>query len=136
MDFIKNKNKRQSMLGNYSQTLLPICFKSEFSEDQLTIRKSLIKLMSQQSEIYTDLKPRDLCDVVRSLTNLQLHNPTEKWIEKELRVLAKRSAFVMGDMDFKMRASVRDSFSMVDFYDADLVQMLKKYKLVKGSDKR
>lgn len=50
--------------------------------------------------------------------------------------MAKRSAFVMGEMDFKMRASVRDSFSMVDFYDADLVQMLKKYKLVKGSDKR
>ena len=35
-----------------------------------------------------------------------------------------------------MRESVRDSFAMVDFYDADLVQMLKKFKLVKGSDKK
>lgn len=34
------------------------------------------------------------------------------------------------------REIVRDSFAMIDFYDAELVQMLKKYKLVKGADKR
>jgi sulfur relay (sulfurtransferase) DsrC/TusE family protein len=67
---------------------------------------------------------------------LQLLNPNEKWIEKELRILAKRSALMMGDMHLRSREVVRDSFAMIDFYDADLVQMLKKYKLVKGGDKK
>lgn len=59
-----------------------------------------------------------------------------KWLEKELRVLAKRAAFCLGDMNPTSREIVRDSFAMIDFYDAELVQMLKKYKLVKGADKR
>ena len=67
---------------------------------------------------------------------MQLLNPNEKWIEKELRILAKRSALMMGDMHLRSREVVRDSFAMIDFYDADLVQMLKKYKLVKGGDKK
>ena len=66
---------------------------------------------------------------------MQLLNPNEKWIEKELRILAKRSALMMGDMHLRSREVVRDSFAMIDFYDADLVQMLKKYKLVQGGDK-
>jgi hypothetical protein len=32
--------------------------------------------------------------------------------------------------------AVMDAYAKVDFYDADLVSMLKKYKLVKGKDKR
>jgi len=83
-----------------------------------------------------ELKPRDLCDVVKSVCNLQLHNSAEKWIEKELRVLAKRSAFMLGEMDPRSKEVIRDSFAMVDFYDTDLVQMLKKYKLVKGADRK
>ena len=67
---------------------------------------------------------------------MQLLNSNEKWIEKELRILAKRSALMMGDMHLRSREVVRDSFAMIDFYDADLVQMLKKYKLVKGGDKK
>lgn len=86
--------------------------------------------------MYTALKARDLCDVVRACSNFQLCNPEQKWIEKELRALAKRSSFAMGEMDLKMRESIRDSFAIVDFYDADLVQMLKKFKMVKGSDKK
>ena len=42
----------------------------------------------------------------------------------------------MGDMHLRSKEVVRDSFAMIDFYDADLVQMLKKYKLVKGGDKK
>jgi len=44
-----------------------------------------------------------------------------KWLEKELRVLAKRAAFCLGDMNQGSREIVRDSFAMVDFYDAELV---------------
>lgn len=87
--------------------------------------------------MYMDLKPRDLCDVVRCVCNLYMFNGAEhKWLEKELRVLAKRGAFMLGDMDMRSRESIRDSFAMVDFYDADLVQMLKKFKMVKGADKK
>ncbi len=54
----------------------------------------------------------------------------QKWVEKELRVLAKQSAVAMGGMNQKSREVVRDCFALIDFYDADLVLMLKKYKLV------
>ncbi len=83
-----------------------------------------------------DLKPRDLCDVVRAVCNLHLCNPEDKSLEKELRILAKRSGFMLGDMDQRSKEVIRDSFAMIDFYDVDLVQMLKKYKLVKGADKK
>lgn len=43
---------------------------------------------------------------------------------------------MLGDMDQRSKEVIRDSFAMIDFYDADLVQMLKKYKLVKGGDKK
>ena len=51
-------------------------------------------------------------------------------------MLAKRAAFCLGDMNKSSQEVVRDSFAMIDFYDAELVQMLKKYKLVKGGDKK
>lgn len=94
--------------------------------------------MSKESDGYLDLRPRDLCDVVRSVCNLSLCNLSEsnKWMQKELRLLAKRAAFAMGDMDRKSQESIRDSFAMVDFYDADLVNAMKKFKIVKGGDKK
>lgn len=97
-----------------------------------------MQFVRKQSDEYIDLRPRDLCDVVRSVCNLQLCNLNEsnKWMLKELRVLAKRAAFCLGDMDTKSSESVRDSFAMVDFYDADLVNAMKKHKLVKGGDKK
>ena len=54
----------------------------------------------------------------------------QKWVEKELRLLAKQSAVAMGGMNQKSREVVRDCFALIDFYDTDLVLMLKKYKLV------
>lgn len=97
-----------------------------------------------------ELAPRDLCDTIHALCNLgELNgwgqpnsqsgapNPvSNKWIEKELRILAKRAAFMLPQMDGRQRCQVRDSFASVDFYDADLVQVLKKLKLVKGKEKR
>jgi hypothetical protein len=38
-----------------------------------------------------------------------------------MRVLAKRAAFCLGDMNPISKEIVRDSFAMVDFYDAELV---------------
>lgn len=43
---------------------------------------------------------------------------------------------MLPQMDGRQRCQVRDSFASVDFYDADLVQVLKKLKLVKGKEKR
>ncbi len=103
------------------------------------MRRTLLKNLSDASNEYSDLKPRDLCDVVHSFCNLQSVSDgleQNKWLEKEMRVLAKRAAFCLGDMNPASKEIVRDSFAMVDFYDAELVQMLKKYKLVKGADKR
>lgn len=42
----------------------------------------------------------------------------------------------MAGMSDRTREVVRDCFALIDFYDADLVMMLKKFKLVQGSDKR
>ena len=96
-----NKGKRSSILGNYCQVLLPACYKAQFDEAELQQRKSIIKFVSKQSDTYIDLRPRDLCDVVRAVCNLLLCNLNEnnKWMLKELRVLAKRAAFLLGDMD-------------------------------------
>ena len=83
-----------------------------------------MKNLSDASNEYSDLKPRDLCDVVHSVCNLQTMSSTAeqtKWLEKELRVLAKRAAFCLGDMNPISKEIVRDSFAMVDFYDAELV---------------
>ena len=51
-------------------------------------------------------------------------------------MLAKRCALAMGAMSQRSRETVLLSFGKIDFYDNDLVQALKKYKLVKGQDKR
>ena len=62
----------------------------------------MIKNLSAASNEYLDLKPRDLCDVVHSVCNLQMvsdSSENSKWLEKELRVLAKRAAFSLGDMN-------------------------------------
>lgn len=129
LDLITNRWKKQAIMGNYCQALLPVCFKASFDEEQLLMRKNLIKTLKDHSNEYLELKSRDLCDPVRAVCNLYLHNykvsatgtVQNKWLEKELRLLAKRSAFMMSEMDLKQRVSIRDSFAMVDFYDADLV---------------
>ena len=66
------------------------------------------------------------------------HDPklSYNFTEKQLRLLAKRSALMMGAMSHRSREIIMETFAKVDFYDNDLVQGLKKYKLVKGSGKR
>lgn len=121
---ITHQSKRTGILGNYCQILLPICQKVKLTADQFQVRRGLLKNLSDASNEYTDLKPRDLCDVVHSVCNLQSVSDSSeqtKWLEKELRVLAKRAAFCLGDMNPGSREMVRDSFAMVDFYDAELV---------------
>ena len=48
------------------------------------------------------MKPRDLCDVVHSLCNLAVGSggaENEKWMDKELRLVAKRASLCLGDMN-------------------------------------
>ena len=105
------------------------------------MRKKLIEELQMASNDYLDLKGRDLCDVVKSVVNVKmmtLHSPqlSQKWAERQLRVLAKRSALSIGSMSPKSRQVVMEAFEKVDFYDNALVASLKKYKLVKGSGRR
>ena len=51
-------------------------------------------------------------------------------------MLAKRTALALGSMSHRSREVAMETFAKVDFYDNDLVQSLKKYKLVRGSGKR
>ena len=65
------------------------------------------------SNDYLDLKGRDLCDVVKAVVNLKLmtlHAPqlSYKFSERQLRVLAKRSALAMGSMNPKSREIVME----------------------------
>ena len=133
-DYLKNPQKRQAVLGNYCQILLQVCFKHpSYSPEMLSIRRTLFRHLIAHSNELAEVAPRDLCDVVSALAKLKQCNPSEKWIEKHLRLAAKRSAFCLGKMSLRSKESIKDNFAKVDFYDADLVQMLKKHKLVKGA---
>ncbi len=108
-----------------------------YTEEQFQLRKQLVEALQQSSNDYLDLKGRDLSDVVKSVVNLRLMtmNAPElsyNFTEKQLRVLAKRTALALGSMNQRSREIVTETFAKVDFYDNDLVAGLKKYKLVKG----
>ena len=136
IDLVTNKNKRAGVLGNYVQILLSICalrkdFKDSklyvpYNMEQFTIRQKLIDALRIASNDYVDLKGRDLCDAVKIIVNVRLmmlHSPqvSYNFTEKQLRVLAKRTALAMGSMSQRSRQEVTDSFAKVDFYDNDLV---------------
>ena len=136
IDLVTNKNKRAGVLGNYVQILLSICaLRKDFRDsklyvpynmEQFTIRQKLIDALRIASNDYVDLKGRDLCDAVKIIVNVRLmmlHSPqvSYNFTEKQLRVLAKRTALAMGSMSQRSRQEVTDSFAKVDFYDNDLV---------------
>lgn len=51
--------------------------------------------------------------------------------EKEMRLLAKSSALMLGAMTPRSRNIVFESFEKIDLYDNDLVQAFKRCKLIK-----
>ena len=69
---------------------------------------------------------------------MTLHDPElyRSFLERQLRVLAKRTALSLGSMKQRSRESITEAFAKVDFYDNDLVISLKKYNLVKGSGRK
>ena len=151
LNLVSNRYKRVGVLGNYVQIVMSVCalrkdFKDSrlyvpYTEEQFIIRKKLIEALQLASNDYLDLKGRDLCDVVKAVVNtrmMTLHLPQMSYgfTERQLRVLAKRTALALGSMSQRSREIVMESFSKVDFYDNDLVAGLLKYKLVKGSGKR
>lgn len=67
--------------------------------------------MRQSSNDYLDLKGRDLCDVVKAIVNISLmtlhdHQHAHPFLEKQLRVLAKRTALALGSMKPRTREIV------------------------------
>ena len=90
-----------------------------------------------ESDNYLELRHYDLTDVVKAVCNLRASHAESrpKWLERELRTLSKSTALMMGGLKQSEREFVRDCFSLIDFYDVDLVQALKKFNLVKGSSK-
>ncbi len=51
--------------------------------------------------------------------------------EKELRLLAKSSALMLGAMNKKSQNIVVDHFEMIDFYDVDFTDAMKRLKIIK-----
>jgi hypothetical protein len=51
--------------------------------------------------------------------------------DKELRMLAKRSALMLGAMNHKSRKIVVEEFEKIDFYDADFTEAMKRVKIIK-----
>ena len=146
---ISNSVKKLGVCGNFSQVLVTICnpIKKKdktfepLSHEEFELRRKLLKALRENTDEYSELKPRDLCDVTKAVVMLslqtgQINDQAGKFCEKQLRVLAKRCALAMGAMSQRSRETVLLSFGKIDFYDNDLVQALKKYKLVKGQDKK
>jgi len=136
LNLVTNKEKRAGVLGNYCQTLLAVCaLRKDFrhsrlnvplTDDEFQLRKQLIEELQQASNDYLDLKGRDLCDAVKAVVNVSLmtmHEPQlgQNFCERQLRVLAKRTALALGSMKPRSREVVTEAFAKVDFYDNDLV---------------
>ena len=51
--------------------------------------------------------------------------------EKELRLLAKRSALMLGTMNKKSQTIVVEHFEKIDFYDVDFTEAMKRLKMIK-----
>ena len=51
--------------------------------------------------------------------------------DKELRAVAKTSALMLGAMNYKSRSITIDHFEMIDFYDADFTEAMKRLKIIK-----
>ena len=111
LNLVTNKDKRAGVLGNYVQILQSVCaLRKDFSEGRLylpyneeefMLRRKLIEELQQASNDYLDLKGRDLCDVVKTVVNVRLmtmYSPqlSSSFTEKQLRVLAKRTALALG----------------------------------------
>ena len=104
INMITNVDKRLGVLGNFSSILAAATGlqtqKNEgiiqMSEESFKLRQKLVLLLQSHSADYTDLKGRDLCDVVRTIVNLKKLNQNseeaQKFCDKHLRILAKRSA--------------------------------------------
>ena len=72
-----------------------------YTEEEFMLRRKLIEELQQASNDYLDLKGRDLCDVVKTVVNVQLmtmYSPqlSKSFTDKQLRVLAKRTALALG----------------------------------------
>lgn len=85
--------------------------------------------------------PRDLAEMVASMCflNKWLHNEGQVQdlknlscitFDKELRLLAKKSALMLSLMSKKSRDIVVDHFEMIDFYDPDFTDAMKKTKMI------
>lgn len=60
-----------------------------------------------------------------------LKNPKSFKFDKELRQLAKKSALMLTNMSKKSRDIVVDHFEMIDFYDKDFTEAMKRAKIIK-----
>ena len=105
-------------------------------KDQLIIVKLLTENFSEC------IAPRDLSEMVASMCFLKkwLHNEGQVQdlknlscinFDKELRLLAKKSALMLSLMSKKSRDIVVDHFEMIDFYDPDFTEAMKRAKMIR-----
>ena len=65
------------------------------------------------------------------MKKLQNNEEAKKYLDKELRILAKQTALRLNSMSNRSRDIVFESFQKIDFYDVDLVQEFKRLKMIK-----
>ena len=146
------------MASNYAQILTSIAFIKKV-EDFESIRKLLLTLKGMTNNYSEFLNPRDMAEIVAAVCKLYIiakpelksHQPLKHstWdkkpkkqvepkiknadtinFEKELRLLAKRSALMLGAMNKKSQGIVVDHFELIDFYDADFTEAMKRLKII------
>ena len=68
---------------------------------------------------------------VKPLVECAIKNATLINFDKELRLIAKRSALMLGAMNPKSRKIVVEEFEKIDFYDPDFTEAMKRLKIIK-----
>ena len=135
---LKDPRKRQGLASNFSQILTTVAFLEDGLDDFEPVEKLLQSLKTVTSNYAQYLNPRDMSEVVAAVCKLSIQakkaskkhsNPIK--FEKELRLLAKRSALMLAAMNKKSQDIVVDHFEQIDFYDADFTEAMKRLKMIK-----
>lgn len=139
---IKDTRKLSGICSNLVQILYSMQ-NMQFVEN-LALYKDIVRVLKKISgEFNLYLSSRDVAELVEALVRLKFKiNPNndtddkdkdkDKVInfEKELRLLAKKSALELGNMNPKSRAMVVTNFEKIDFYDKDLTDAMKRLKML------
>jgi len=135
---LRDTRKRQGLASNYVQILTSVAYLQDYLEDFEPVKRVLVQLKALTNTYTEHLNPRDMSEIVAAMCKLSviskkgtLKGSDAIRFDKELRHLAKRSALMLAAMNKKSRDIVVDHFELIDFYDADFTEAMKRLKLIK-----